>query len=124
LGFIIFFFILQIFSLLWNLGIHLSINKLMAILIAFLFYIISILLTHIKQNYFIGIRTPWTLHNEIVWDKTHVLGAKLFRTISFCCLLGFFFPTFLWILMFIPTITSVIFLFVYSYLEFKKINKK
>lgn len=31
-----------------------------------------------KRNFFIGIRTPWTLSSETVWDKTHKLGSKLF----------------------------------------------
>ena len=35
------------------------------------------LLNNIKPNYFVGIRTPWTLENEEVWRKTHRLAAKL-----------------------------------------------
>lgn len=31
----------------------------------------------IKPNYFVGIRTPWTLENEETWRKTHQLGGKL-----------------------------------------------
>ncbi len=31
----------------------------------------------IKANYFIGLRTPWTLENETVWKKTHKLGGIL-----------------------------------------------
>ncbi|WP_318310687.1 SdpI family protein [Flagellimonas crocea] len=31
----------------------------------------------IKANYFIGIRTPWTLESEYVWKKTHKLGGKV-----------------------------------------------
>ena len=31
----------------------------------------------IKANYFIGIRTPWTLENETVWKETHKLGGKI-----------------------------------------------
>jgi uncharacterized membrane protein len=31
----------------------------------------------IKANYFIGIRTPWTLENETVWKETHKIGGKL-----------------------------------------------
>lgn len=31
----------------------------------------------IKPNYFIGIRTPWTLESEEVWKSTHILGGKL-----------------------------------------------
>ena len=31
-----------------------------------------------KRNYFIGIRTPWTLNREQNWDATHTLGARMF----------------------------------------------
>ncbi|MBB6612868.1 SdpI family protein [Pontibacter sp. Tf4] len=31
----------------------------------------------IKPNYFLGIRTPWTLESETVWRKTHRLGGRL-----------------------------------------------
>lgn len=31
----------------------------------------------VRSNYFIGIRTPWTLQNEIVWKKTHHLAGRL-----------------------------------------------
>lgn len=32
---------------------------------------------NIRPNWFAGIRTPWTLSNENVWRKTHLLGGKL-----------------------------------------------
>lgn len=35
------------------------------------------LLNNVKPNYFVGIRTPWTLENEEVWRKTHRLAGKL-----------------------------------------------
>jgi uncharacterized membrane protein len=31
----------------------------------------------LKPNYFIGIRSPWALENEIVWRKTHQLAGKI-----------------------------------------------
>ncbi|WP_375325704.1 SdpI family protein [Flagellimonas sp. GZD32] len=31
----------------------------------------------IKANYFIGIRTPWTLESEFIWKETHKLGGKV-----------------------------------------------
>lgn len=31
----------------------------------------------LRPNYFIGIRTPWTLESETVWKKTHLLGGRL-----------------------------------------------
>ncbi len=34
-------------------------------------------LTTVKPNWFIGIRTPWTLESETVWRKTHQLAGRL-----------------------------------------------
>lgn len=31
-----------------------------------------------RSNFFIGIRTPWTLSSELSWQKTHRLGGRLF----------------------------------------------
>lgn len=42
-----------------------------------LFIILGNYFKTIKPNYFIGIRTPWTLENETVWKKTHKLGGKM-----------------------------------------------
>ncbi|HEY9167140.1 MAG TPA: SdpI family protein [Candidatus Kryptonia bacterium] len=32
----------------------------------------------LPQNWFIGIRTPWTISSESVWRRTHILGGWLF----------------------------------------------
>ena len=42
----------------------------------------------LKANYFIGIRTPWTLENEIVWKKTHRITGKLWFLGGLVLLLG------------------------------------
>lgn len=34
-------------------------------------------MTTVKPNWFVGIRTPWTLGSEVVWRKTHRLGGRL-----------------------------------------------
>jgi uncharacterized membrane protein len=31
-----------------------------------------------SPNYFVGFRTPWSLENEVVWKKTHLLGGRLY----------------------------------------------
>ncbi len=40
----------------------------------------------VRRNFYIGIRTPWTLASETVWNATHRLGGKL---IFICGLIGF-----------------------------------
>ena len=58
-----------------------SINIIVFVLVilAILFIFISFYLENLKQNGYIGIRTPWTLKNELVWKKTHKLGKFTFR---------------------------------------------
>ncbi len=47
------------------------------LLIGVLYIILGNYFKTIKPNYFIGIRTPWTLENETVWKTTHELAGKL-----------------------------------------------
>jgi uncharacterized membrane protein len=55
----------------------LSIN-LILVLIGFLFIFLGNILPKVPKNFFIGIRTPWTLANETIWDRTHRLGGYLY----------------------------------------------
>ncbi|HLI92227.1 MAG TPA: SdpI family protein [Puia sp.] len=45
--------------------------------IALLMAYLGNLFNNLKPNYFVGIRTPWTLENETVWKKTHQMGGRL-----------------------------------------------
>lgn len=42
-----------------------------------LFIVMGNYLTTIRHNYFIGVRTPWTLASEEVWQKTHRVMGRL-----------------------------------------------
>ncbi|WP_228236415.1 SdpI family protein [Allomuricauda sp. M10] len=42
-----------------------------------LFVVLGNYFKTIKANYFIGIRTPWTLESESIWKETHKLGGKV-----------------------------------------------
>lgn len=47
------------------------------LLIGVLYIILGNYFKTIQTNYFIGIRTPWTLQNETVWKQTHKFGGVL-----------------------------------------------
>jgi uncharacterized membrane protein len=51
--------------------------KYMAALLSLLFVFLGNFMNTIKPNYFIGIKTPWSLENEENWRQTHQLGSKL-----------------------------------------------
>lgn len=78
----------------------------------------------IKPNYFIGIRTPWTLENEEVWKKTHLFGGKLwFAGGLLIFILSLIIPIVysFYVLMTVTVIISIIPI-IYSYIEFKKLK--
>jgi len=49
----------------------------LVLLLGILYIILGNYFKTIKSNYFIGIRTPWTLESESVWKATHTLSGKL-----------------------------------------------
>lgn len=53
-----------------------------------LFYYVGVVLEQAKRNWFIGIRTPWALSNDEVWDRTNAVGATLFKWSALIALLG------------------------------------
>lgn len=59
--------------------------------VLFLFFILlGNVLGKVQRNFWIGIRTPWTIANQKVWEKTHRLAAWLFvgmGTLGICSLL-------------------------------------
>ncbi|HVA49752.1 MAG TPA: DUF1648 domain-containing protein [Pirellulales bacterium] len=42
------------------------------------FALIGNVLGKVRRNFFVGVRTPWTLASERVWIDTHRLAARLF----------------------------------------------
>lgn len=77
----------------------------------------------IKPNYFIGIRTPWTLENEEVWKKTHLIGGKIWFVGGLLMAMTFLIPNnFREYTFFGITAVIIIIPILYSYLEFKKIK--
>lgn len=51
--------------------------KYIVALVALLFVVLGNFMNNIKPNYFVGIRTPWTLDDEENWRMTHHLGSKV-----------------------------------------------
>ncbi len=47
------------------------------IFLGILFAVLGNYMPAMRPNYFVGIRTPWTLESERVWRKTHQLAGKI-----------------------------------------------
>ncbi|HET6824003.1 MAG TPA: SdpI family protein [Anaerolineales bacterium] len=109
-------------TLTWNLGYTgFRMSSAMLPAIGLLFIFIGFMMRQAKRNFFIGIRTPWTLSSDTVWDETHRIGSVLFMISGALAFLGGFFGgiTAFW-LMFVPLMGSTIFLLMYSYVLYRR----
>jgi immunity protein, SdpI family len=75
---LLFFTIILFITNLSALGYDIDVGTYIPLLVGILFIAIGNYMPKIKMNWFMGIRTPWTLSSEKTWNKTHLLGGKLF----------------------------------------------
>jgi uncharacterized membrane protein len=122
---VVFMSVLSLFIIYSSKSQTLSSPIMVFVLIGLLFMALGNYFKVIKQNYFLGIKTPWTLESEEVWKLTHILAGKLWiiggllivilsltipENINFYFFLG------------ITAIISIVPI-VYSYFIFKRLKK-
>lgn len=122
---IILLFLIYIYKLtiLWNLNYRFNMGQMLTPAFAGIFFYSGILIEKAKTNWFIGIKTPWTLSSKTVWEKTHYLGGKLFKISAIICLAGLAFPGYTFYFVIVPVILSAIYIIYYSYAEYEKEKK-
>lgn len=118
-----FLFYIHLLSITWNLGHHINMIQLLSPAFSLLFYFIGILTSVAKRNWFVGIRTPWTLSSEKVWNVTHQVGSKLFKAVALIALLGLIFPYYTFYILLMPLLAVTVFVYVFSYLKYRQYEK-
>jgi uncharacterized membrane protein len=120
---VLIFSALYIATTLYALGVPVSIGKFTMLAIGLMFVFVGNYMGKIRHNYTFGIKTPWTLANEEVWNKTHRISGPLWVIAGFIWILGLFLEEKLGFFLSMGSIFAVtIFGFVYSYLLFKKMQ--
>ena len=120
IGFLLY---IQLITIFWNSGMRFQIIQAIIPAFAVLFYYIGVMMEHTKRNWFIGIRTPWTISSDVVWDKTHKIGGKIFRAVGIISLLGTILNEYAFYLMIVPIIVGMVYTVAYTYFEYKKLKK-
>ena len=79
----------------------------------------------IKPNWFIGIRVPWTMENETVWKKTHLMAGKLWFWLGLALLIPSFFLSKQLLNIGLIVVVSIMTIIpiAYSYIIFQKMKK-
>lgn len=118
------FFVLNGFVILYGLGYDIPMSSFGTVFIGAIFIALGNVLQRVRSNFFLGLRTPWTLSNDEVWRKTHRFGGKLFFGCGIILLLATFLSGDIKQYVIIGIIALLIVApYLYSYWQFKKLQK-
>jgi len=106
----------------FNLGYRFDFTALVLAGAAGLLYYAGVLLTHADRNWFVGIRTPWTLSNEDVWERTNALGARLFKLTALVALVGLLAGDYAIYFLLVPVVLSAAVTVLYSYYLYARLE--
>ncbi len=119
---IILFFFIFMFGVIVTagLGYNLDVSKVVVFAVGLLFIVLGNYMGRVRQNFFVGIKTPWTLSNNEVWTKTHRAAAKVWVLGGLLMMASIFINS---ILTFIVILAAAFFPIVYSYILYVKLDK-
>ena len=104
------------------LGMRIDITFVISLAISVLFMFIGNFMGRLRRNFWAGIRTPWTLASDVVWERTHRLGGWLFVIGGFLGVIMSFIPLLRpWGFLVIIAIV-VIALVIYSYIIYSRLT--
>ncbi len=117
----LFMLALHIVALRAALGHPVEMQRILPIGIGVLLIVIGNPLPRARPNWFVGIRTPWTLSSDRVWEKTHRFGGRVFVAGGLIITIA----SFLWVqeahvVLFAVMVVVVSSVMIYSYLEWKR----
>jgi uncharacterized membrane protein len=119
-GVTLFMLIIQLVMLAAGLGIAFDMTMVISLAVSVLFIFIGNFMGRMRRNFWMGIRTPWTLTNATVWEMTHRLGGWLFVAVGLVGIVCSFVPAIrLWGVV-VSIIVVTVFLVIYSYVCYQQ----
>lgn len=115
LALMLFFLYIHSLTLWWNMGHSFDFSRALAPALGFLWIMLGSTMGTVKRNSFIGIRTPWTLRSDEVWNKTHAIAKTLFQLSGVIALVGTFVPRYSFFFSIIPVLLTSLVVTIYSY---------
>jgi len=120
LVFALFMLYMHVLTVLINMGNPLILSQWMMPGMGLFIFYTGVLMQKAKRNFFIGIRTPWTLSSDSVWEKTHRLGGWLFKAAGIITMLGIIFPSQSFLLLMVPMLAAAFIPIIYSYFAYQR----
>lgn len=119
-GFVVFMLFVYGLTLAAALGWQFNMSSVLLPVMGVLLIGLGRLIKRAKRNYFIGIRTPWTLNSDQNWDATHALGARMFTAAGVITIIGALLgETGIWVMLAAVLLAALVPI-VYSYLLWRR----
>jgi uncharacterized membrane protein len=103
---------------------NIHMNLVLPIIMGILFIFIGNYLPKMKSNFFVGIKNPWTISDEVVWRKTHKAGGYLFVILGLLMIfMGILNNEIVDKIIVTLTIASLIGINIYSYIIYRNLKQ-
>lgn len=107
----------------WNLGYPFDVTQAVVPVLAVTYYVTGLVIENASRNWFVGIRTPWTLSDEEVWDETHRRSAVLFKLAGLLALLALVLPEYFLLFAIGPVLVASLVPILYSFVLYRRLHR-
>ncbi|HVB73592.1 MAG TPA: SdpI family protein [Ktedonobacteraceae bacterium] len=119
-GILLFLLLIQLLTTAYALGVKIDISLVVELALSVLLIFLGNYMGKLRRNFWAGIRTPWTIASDVVWERTHRLGGWLFVLVGLLGIISAFIPPLRVWGLFVPIIAVVVILYVYSYIIYQR----
>ncbi|MFC7133817.1 MULTISPECIES: SdpI family protein [Salinibaculum] len=106
----------------YNLGYRFDVAQVLAPVLSVVAVTFGYVVENARQNWFVGIRTPWTLSSETVWTRTNERSGVLFKLAGLVALLAVPFPEYFTALAIAPLALAALIPTAYSYVLYRRLE--
>ncbi|HLI70204.1 MAG TPA: SdpI family protein [Ktedonobacteraceae bacterium] len=120
----LFLLVIQLSNIAQALGVSFDTLMVVTLALSVLFIFLGNYMGKMRRNFWMGIRTPWTLASSLVWERTHRLGGWLFVAVGLIGIPCSFIPALRFWGILAPLIVVSLFLYVYSYFCYRRVTQE
>lgn len=112
----------QILLIAWNIGFRFDMARFVIPVLAVAYYAAGIVMEKSGRNWFVGLRTPWTLSSDEVWDRTHRKVAPWMKASGILALTALLVPEYAILILIVPVLVVAVVGAIYSYVVFRDLS--
>lgn len=118
---ILFLAVLYVITLGIALGWNISVPQVTGVGVGLLLAVLGNEMGRVKPNWFVGIRTPWTLADPEVWRRTHRVGGRIFFVAGVIMVVAaLLLPSYMFVVVLVCALGAALVSTVYSYIVWRQ----